>query len=311
MLQSAAVGCLHCGTQHSGRGLCNLQGNEAHESLGPFALLLCMAVRGPGIAWKALPGTDWFKNSFFLWGHAASSEIWQDEWSLLVSSRTSEAQFPADSCPFPPHSNLSFPFLSPPFSLITPLTHFRPLREFSSVLVVPRRTGHYGISGCSGHCVCWLAKTPWSLPCRAPGLPVQNLSSPSWRFPSNSWKLQVWDFHPVPHVIETNPKSPDKRHWQKGQQWGVINLNSAGSQAKEKHPEGQTLPWDERRWDDLQPGIPPPSKGQAVGQEELHGKLANSYCHKTILPHFNWEVLLIAAPLLPVKLGFFVQVLLW
>lgn len=108
-----------------------------------------------------------------------------------------------------------------------------------------------------------------SLPSWAPWGPNPGMSPlPSYWFPSNLWELQFWDFYPLPNVIETNPKSHDKRHWQTGRQCDIINLNSVGSQAKHKRPGGQTLHMFAIAlgWDDLQPGIPLPSKGQAVAQ---------------------------------------------
>lgn len=159
-----------------------LQGHEDHDSQGPFALLMCMGVRGPLIAWKVLTGIVWFQNLFCLWAYAASSELWQDETSRLLSRRTNEAQFPADLCPpFPLHSNLSFPFLIPPFSLVILLTHISPsVSGHSALCWLPvsswARAAH-ALAG-SGHCVCWLARSCCSLPSWA------YIGSQSWHLSS-------------------------------------------------------------------------------------------------------------------------------
>lgn len=188
-----------------------LQSNEAHDSQGSSALLQCMGVGSPVTTWEVLTGTVWFKNFFFLWAHAASSELQRDETSHFVSSRTRAAQFPADLCPsFPLHSNLSFPFLSPPFSLVIPFTH-----------ILLSLSGHWALLwlvlgaacvcvGCPGHGAPYPSEhhrdsVLASLLCFAAdfhrafkGLKI--------------WFWRVWDFHPLPNVMETNPKSRDKRH---------------------------------------------------------------------------------------------------
>lgn len=95
-------------------------------------------------------------NFFFRWAHAAAGELWQDETSHRVSSRTSEAQFPAHLCPpFPPHSKLSFPSPSPPSSLAIPLTHFPSLSRGSALYWLPvsgRERAACALSGSGDPC---------------------------------------------------------------------------------------------------------------------------------------------------------------
>jgi len=155
-LKSAAAGCwrLAPGAQEGGCVTCHCRGLKPVTQRVP---LLCSWPRGL----EALEqrGTVLLKNFFFLWARAAPSEFWQDETSCLVSSRTSEARFPADWCPpFPLRSNLSFPAPSPPFSLAIPLTHF----------AVPRRVSSRARAACAwagpGHCMWWRARTRCWLP---------------------------------------------------------------------------------------------------------------------------------------------------
>lgn len=179
-----------------------------------------------------------------------------------------------------------------------------PSQELSSVLAVPSRAGQ---CGCSGHCV--------------PGHPARYPAAHQGCQPSIS-PLLAANFHQT-HGNFRFEISILCKMWLKktrrvmtrgtGRQWDVINLSSVGRQAKQKHPEGQTLHTCAVAlgWDELQPGILLPSKGQAVAQEKLSGEQANSCSHKIILLGFNWEILLTAASLFIVKLGFFVKVSLW
>lgn len=220
-----------------------LQGDEAHDSQGPIAVLLCTGVRSPVTARKVLTGIVGFKNVFLLWAHAAYSELRQNETNRLVSSRVSEAQFPADLCsPFPLHGNLSFPFPSPPFSLAVPLTHFPvPLRTLSSVLAACVRPSR----GSRSFGWLWVLRV---LAGQDAALVTQLSTKGSQTRHFSSAKLlisvkfvgsSVLRFPPSAKV-ETNPKSRDRRHCQTGSQHDIINLKSVGSQAKHKHPRSQT-----------------------------------------------------------------------
>lgn len=103
-------------------------------------------------------------NFFFRWAHAAAGELWQDETSHRVSSRTSEAQFPAHLCPpFP----LTVSSASPPRAL-------RPLSLFLSHIARPSPK----VQLCAG-CLC-LAEKGQHVLCLALGTRVTLARTQCW-----------------------------------------------------------------------------------------------------------------------------------
>lgn len=160
-------------------------------------------------------------------------------------------------------------------SLLLFLSHIWPsLSGHSALCCLPvsgQAQAAWALAG-SGCCMCWLARTQCWLPNWASWGPSPGISPlPSYWFPSSLWELQFWDFQP--NLTETNPKGCDKRHWQTGRQCD-INLSSVGSQAKHKRPGLQTLRMCAIAlgWDDLQPGISLPSKGQAAAQASVENQ---------------------------------------